>query len=161
MMLLAGMDLQKWHRLREDEAAFDARMRRVMTEKNELNNEIGKLGRRVTGDSVKGMRKEVQYINDLINQKIFSWTAFLSDLEKYIPANISVTRIEPDFKSGTVVLGGMARSLRDLTQFVSNLQKGTPFQDVFLNQQESLEKEEIKKITFSIRFKYRAREEGT
>lgn len=160
LILLIGLDFLRFERIRETESAFGARMARLLNEKRQLQQEIGRMGRGTSSDSMKTLRKEVEFINELLYQKSFSWTAFLSDLEKEVPSHISVSRIQPDFKNGLVVLGGKARSLAALTRFVENLQKGGPFEEVFLIDQE-ISEEEKGEISFSLRFKYKMRNDRT
>lgn len=154
LVVLLGFDIDRFYRVQESEAAFDARMARLQSEKELLQKEIGRLGRDPSAESMKVLQKEVSFINELLHQKHFSWTAFLSDLEKRVPSEVAVNRIQPDFKTGLVILGGAARSLGALTQFVENLQKGAPFDEVFLTDQESAKEEGKTGISFSIRFKY-------
>lgn len=159
LLLFIGFDLMQYNMLKESEAAFDARIGRVLNEKQQLQQEIGKLGRNLSDDAMKAMQKEIQLINQLLRQKSFSWTTFLSNLENRVPSNLSVSRIQPDFNSGQVILGGVAPSLKEITEFVGRLSK-EPFEDVFLMEQEDFEKEGKKGVNFSIRFKYNAKGGG-
>jgi len=154
LIVLIGFDVARYARARESEAAFDARMARLLNEKQLLQKEIGQLGRDASLDAMKGIRKEIGFINDLLDQKGFSWTSFLSDLEKRVPPEVAVTRIQPDFKTGLVILEGAGRSLSAITAFVENLQKGPPFEEVFLTDQENLKEKGEAGLSFSIRFKY-------
>lgn len=161
VIVLIGIDLMKLDEMKLDEmkqseAAFDARIGRVLNEKRQLQEEIGKMGRNVSEDAIKAMASEVQLINRLLGQKSFSWTAFLSDLEERVPSKLSVSRIQPDFNSGQVLLGGSAPSLKEVTEFVGRLQKD-PFEDPFLMEQEEHERDGKKEVNFSIRFKYNAK----
>jgi Tfp pilus assembly protein PilN len=156
---LIGFDLMRLNEMEESKAAFDARIDRVLSEQRELQEEIGKMGRRVSDDAMKAMQSEIQLINQLLRQKSFSWTAFLSDLEERVPAKLSVARIQPDFNTGQVLLGGAAPSLKEVTEFVGRLQQD-PFEGAFLMQQEELDQDGKKEVNFSIRFKYNAKRGG-
>ncbi len=159
LVALIGIDLMQYNGMKEIEGSFDARISRVQHEKQQLQQAIAKLGRNASDDAMKSMEKEVQLINQLLRQKSFSWTTFLSNLESQVPSNISVTRIQPDFSNGQVILGGAAPSLKEVTEFVGRLQK-EPFEDPFLMQQEDFEKDGRKGVNFSIRFKYNAKRGG-
>lgn len=158
LALFIGFDVDRFYRVQESEAAFDQRVARLLSEKQLLQKEIGRMGRDPSADSIKALQKEIAFFNELIHQRGFSWTSFLSDLEKRVPADVSVTRIQPDFRSGVVILGGASRSLGNLTEFVGNLQKGPPFEEVFLIDQERFKEKEKEGLSFSIRFKYETRE---
>ncbi len=159
VVVLTGLDLMKLNEMKENKAAFDARMNRVMNEQRELQEEIGKMGRKVSDDAIKTMQNEIQLINQLLRQKSFSWTAFLSDLEDRVPVKLSVARIQPDFNTGQVILGGSAPSLKEVTELIGRLQK-EPFEGAFLMQQEESDKDGKKEVNFSIRFKYNAKGGG-
>lgn len=157
LAVFTGFDIDRFYRVQESEAAFDKRMARLLNEKQLLQTEIGRMGRDPSADSMKALQKEIAFFNELLHQRRFSWTAFLSDLEKRVPSEVAVARIQPDFKSGVVILGGASRSLSRLTEFVGNLQKGPPFEEVFLIDQESFKEEGKEGLSFSIRFKYETR----
>lgn len=159
LIVSIGIDLMKLNEMKESEAAFEARIGRVMNEQREIQEEIGKMGRRVSDDAIKAMQNEIQLINQLLRQKSFSWTAFLSDLEDRVPKNLSVAQIHPDFNTGQVLLEGAAPSLKEVTEFIGRLQK-EPFEGAFLTQQGELERDGKKEVNFSIRFKYNARGGG-
>lgn len=154
MPILIAVDLIKFFEIRKTESEFNIRIERVLLEKKRLEEELGRMGRGMSDDSIKAMRKEIHFVNELLLQKNFLWTSFLSDLEGEVPPHLSVTRIQPDFKTGVVTLGGAAQSLKELTGFVERLQKSKSFDEVFLTNQEGFEKEEGKGISFLIRFKY-------
>lgn len=156
---LIGIDLKKYSEMQESKAAFDVRIGRVRNEQRQLQEEIGKLGRNVSDDAVKAMQNEIQLINQLLRQKSFSWTVFLSDLEERVPSKLSVSRIQPDFNSGKVILEGSAPSLKEVTELIGRLQKD-PFEEAFLMQQDDLRRDGKKEVNFSIRFKYNAKRGG-
>lgn len=159
VIALIGIDLMRLDEMKKSEAAFDARIGRVLNEKRQLQEEIGKMGRNVSEEAIKEMANEIQLINQLLRQKSFSWTAFLSDLEERVPSKLSVSRIQPDFNGGQVLLGGSAPSLREVTELVGRLRKD-PFEDPFLMEQEEHERDGKKEVNFSIRFKYNAKRGG-
>lgn len=156
---LIGIDLQRFFSLKESEAEFDARIGRLLSEKRQLQEEIGKLGRNPSDNAEQTMQREIRSANQLLRQRRFSWTMFLSDLEARVPPKVSVVRVHPDFGSGVVVLGGVAPSLKEVTDFVGRLQSD-PFEEVFLMEQGDLEKEGKKGMNFSLRFKYNPRRDG-
>lgn len=70
LLLFIGFDLMQYDTLKESEAAFDARIGRVLNEKQQLQQEIGKLGRNLSDDAMKAMQKEIQLINQLLRSTL-------------------------------------------------------------------------------------------
>jgi type IV pilus assembly protein PilN len=74
----------------------------------------------------------VEYVNQLINRRTFSWTHLLNDLEKLTPPNLQLASIKPrnrgtDLLIEIVVKG---RVTQEMIQFVSNLENSGKFTDV-------------------------------
>jgi type IV pilus assembly protein PilN len=86
----------------------------------------------MTGNGLKLLIDEVEYINSVIERETFSWTVLLTGLEASVPPNISIVQISPEFKNKTVMVSGMARSMNDVLKFVDELGRSKHFMDVFL-----------------------------
>ena len=155
---LIGADLLQWRHLKQETAAFDVRAARVSEEVREAQGALLRLGRSATPKAQEEMQVEMTDVNLLIQKKRFSWSVFLSDLERQVSQDISVRRIHPDAKGDAVVLDGVARSLPALTAFVNQMQKSESFAEVFLLDQKREEGEgddpEAAATSFSIRFRY-------
>ncbi len=81
---------------------------------------------------LKKLDKKVKMANELILKKSFSWTGFLNDLEKAIPPDISIKKIEPRFLDHSVNLSGESLTLKDLTRLILSLEEKPEFSNVFL-----------------------------
>ena len=76
-------------------------------------------------DLAKKNQAEVDFLNDLIRRKAFSWVGLLSRLEEALPASGSVTSLSPAFSGGAkaeVSLTAVFQNLNDLLAFIQNLQ---------------------------------------
>jgi Tfp pilus assembly protein PilN len=76
-------------------------------------------------DLTKKEKSEVDFLNDLIHRKSFSWVGLLSRLEEALPASGSVTSLSPAFSGGSkaeVTLTAVFQNLNDLLAFIQNLQ---------------------------------------
>lgn len=103
------------------------------------------------------LKNEVDYINNLLNIRSFSWSIFLSRLEKITPYGISISNIAPSFATREVMLNGIALSTNNLVDFMKNLQTSPFFSDVFITEQNEIEPkaQTITKLTgFTLTFKY-------
>lgn len=107
--------------------------------------------------SFNNLKNEVNYINDLLNIRSFSWSDFLSRLEKITPYGISISNITPSFATREVMLNGIALSTNNLVNFMKNLQNSSFFTDVFITEQKEIElkAQTITELTgFTLTFKY-------
>jgi Tfp pilus assembly protein PilN len=85
-------------------------------------------------EALKRLPIEVELANQLLRQRAFSWTRFLTELEQAIPSRLALSsvRLDPD---GTMVrLTGTAMSLEDITAFTIGLRDHATFKDPNLAQ---------------------------
>jgi hypothetical protein len=69
-------------------------------------------------------KAQVDFMNDLILRKSFSWVGLLSRLEEALPASGAVTSLNPAFSGGSkaeVTMTAVFQSLNDLLTFIQNL----------------------------------------
>jgi len=145
-----------YRQMRSDASLFEDRIRRIDLQEQKVQGEIRGMGMEPNEESFKELRKKVAFANDLIYQKTFSWTQFLSDLETRVPPEVAVNRIQPTFSTGLVNVAGVAKSLKELTKLMIQLASDPAFQDVFLLDQKVDPKSPVKDaVGFSIQFRYR------
>ncbi|HET9963365.1 MAG TPA: PilN domain-containing protein [Nitrospiraceae bacterium] len=78
--------------------------------------------------------KEIEFANQLIEKRAFSWTNFLTELEQAIPPRIAVNSIRLEPTNGTILLNGAARALEDVTTLTVAFQDHPRFKDPVLGQ---------------------------
>ena len=86
----------------------------------------------LTRERLKDIRTEVEFINGIIAEETFSWTALLTALEATLPKNVSIVQLTPEFADGIVTIAAMARSKEDVLEFVDALVGSKVFGEVFL-----------------------------
>lgn len=86
----------------------------------------------LTKKRLKDIKTEVEFINGIIAEETFSWTALLTALEVTLPKNVSIVQLTPEFADGSVTIAAMARSKEDVLEFVDALVKSKVFGEVFL-----------------------------
>jgi len=112
--------------------------------------------------------RQVAFVNRLTEQRAFSWTQFLSDLEEAVPPRISISSVALDFKENVITLNGAALTLKDLTTLVNKLETHPAFRNVVLSQHRFLEqagrvessvvgKDEARPVDFTMTVTYRPR----
>lgn len=85
-------------------------------------------------ESLERLPFEVEFANQLLEKRAFSWTKFLTELEQAIPSRLGLSSVRLD-QAGTMVrLTGTAMSLEDITSFTVGLQDHATFQDPILSQ---------------------------
>lgn len=83
-------------------------------------------------EDAKRLKKEVEFVNDIIMRETYSWTRLLTALENSASDNIVVTRISPDFDEKKVMVSGIAKSIDDVLLMVDRMGSSDVFTNVFL-----------------------------
>lgn len=138
-------------------ASFEEGINKLNQEKIKLDDELNKEDLGPKEEEAKVIASKVSYVNSLISQKSSSWTSLLTDLERAIPRNISISSIQPSFNEGKISLSGIALSLEDLTNLIIKLEDSPIFEGVFLNNQRETERGFVQ---FSINLEYNQRKNG-
>jgi Tfp pilus assembly protein PilN len=87
-------------------------------------------------ESMSGAAREA---NDIINQRLFSWTELLNRLGTTLPDNVRITSLRPRVdRDGSIVIQMTVAGNRvdDIEQFMANLEETAAFSDVFPLQDE-------------------------
>ncbi len=108
--------------------------------------------------------KQAEFLNGLFDEKAFSWTAAMEDLERILPAGVQVTALEPSRgKDGRITLHLRVSGQRERSvELVRNLEKSRRFlsprissENAENNAQGSLQPaQESGKVTFDILAEY-------
>lgn len=101
----------------------------------------------------KQLKKEIEFLNDIIVKKIFSWTELLSNLEECVPEDAYVVQISPDFAGGKVSVTGMARDVRHALSMVDSMTESGQFSDVFLTRHSGVKDSGMTLFSITARYK--------
>ncbi len=85
------------------------------------------------------MSSAAREVNEIINQRLFSWTDLLTRLEETLPDDVRITSLRPRVeRDGTVTIQMTVAgvSVDDIEQFMANLEQTTAFSNVFPLQDE-------------------------
>ncbi len=105
----------------------------------EREHSLATLTTRVTPQEVERLGKRVKLYNGIIEGATFSWSQFLFELERAIPANVALVEIQPHFIDGNITLTGTAKAMEDLLRCVERLKERDAFHQVYLLKHEALE----------------------
>ena len=97
-----------------------------------MGKEEEKLLRSLQTTETADFLDRVEYINQIINRRTFSWTGLLNDLEKLTPPNLQLASIKPQIRGKDLVIEIVVkgRNTQEMIQFVLNLENSGKFIDV-------------------------------
>jgi Tfp pilus assembly protein PilN len=139
LVLLAAWNFRNYRATFPELAAVANSIKRVQEQSAQHQSKLRASGKALTPEQAAALPKEIAFANELLQRKTFYWSSLLSDIETVIPSNISLSRIQLNFKEQRVMMSGFAVSLKDLTQFIIRLEDSEAFQDVFLDNQKTAE----------------------
>ena len=130
LIVFAGYNYTAYESVRAQSA-------RAMEEVEELRGEISALKKKMqesknTMNGVeqrsyeKKLQSKIEWLNDVIGRKEFSWSRMLYSLEKAAPSRLSVKTIRPNFSGNKINIAGEAKAVAAVTTFVDSLQ-GTEY----------------------------------
>jgi Tfp pilus assembly protein PilN len=99
----------------------------------QLRAEAARLRASVDAKQVEVASIEARQANDLINRRTFSWTELWNLLETTLPAEVRITTIRPavdDQRRTIVTVSLLARSVRDINEFMENLDASGQTRDI-------------------------------
>jgi len=124
---------------------YDERARSIRAEEQNAQVEKGRLVKRLEAlgavmdrpDTVAKLT-EIDYLNNLIVRKHFSWTQVFANLEGVIPDNVHLVSVSPEVSKDKVKLlfEIQCRSISDESDFVRRLQASPVFEDVIVTHEE-------------------------
>jgi type IV pilus assembly protein PilN len=125
---LLGLGLMHFHkaalRMAAQEAALDQSIAKIGQEQNGYQ-------RQMEQPANARVLQQAEFLNGLFDEKSFSWTAAMEDLERVLPQGVQVTAIEPARgKDGRVTLRLKVSGLRERSvEMVRNMERSRRFTD--------------------------------
>ena len=106
--------------------------------KDSLDKRMGDFTSRLDRPVTTAKLAEIDFLNNLIIKKHFSWTQVFSNLERVMPDNVHLTSISPEISKDKVKLQlvTMCRTISDESEFIRRLQASPVFQDVVVAREE-------------------------
>lgn len=113
---------------------IQAALQRVQEQDERLLAEAHQQGIDLSEAGLQRLPGEVALANQLIEKRSFSWTRFLTELERAIPPRMAITSIRLAPNGSLIHLNGSAVSLEDITALTLSLQDHPLFSDPVLGQ---------------------------
>ena len=103
-----------------------------------VSTRTARLEREMPRDARATVVAAAEEVNRLIEQRLFSWTAFFNVIEQTLPAGVMLTAVRPDAdEEGTSVdLAVIGRTVADIEEFIRRLEETGVFADVLARQGE-------------------------
>lgn len=103
-----------------------------------VSTRTARLEREMPPDAAATVVVAAEEVNRLIEQRLFSWTAFFNVIEQTLPAGVMLTAVRPDAdEEGTSVdLAVIGRTVADVEEFIRQLEETGVFADVLARQGE-------------------------
>ena len=103
-----------------------------------VSTRTARLQREMPPDATATVVVAAEEVNRLIEQRLFSWTAFFNVIEQTLPAGVMLTAVRPDAdEEGTSVdLAVIGRTVADIEEFIRRLEETGVFADVLARQGE-------------------------
>jgi len=103
-----------------------------------VSTRTARLEREMPPDATATLLVAAEEVNRLIEQRLFSWTAFFNVIEQTLPAGVMLTAVRPDAdEEGTSVdLAVIGRTVADIEEFIRRLEETGVFADVLARQGE-------------------------
>lgn len=118
--------------LSSERSAVRARLEADASEAARIRAEAEALQGRIDRATLTRLATSAREANQLIDQRTFSWTALLGQLEDTLPPTVRLTAISPRAERGEfrVALAVVARELGDIDTFIEALLQTGGFYDV-------------------------------
>jgi type IV pilus assembly protein PilN len=98
----------------------------------EMDRESLQLRQRLQRPEIAEFLEKADYLNQLIDQRTFSWTQLLNELETLTPASVQIASLHPKVEAGAIQIEMVAnaRTDQDAILFVGNLESSGSFFNV-------------------------------
>lgn len=118
--------------LSSERAEIRARLDADTREATRIRSEAEALQGRVDRVTLARLATSAREANGLIDQRTFSWTSLLGQLENTLPPDVRLTAISPQAERGAfrVAMAVVARELNDVDAFIDALVQTGRFYDV-------------------------------
>lgn len=133
-VLLAGSawNISRYRVIHAYKVADSVEIAASRTRLAEMEKEEALLRQRLQRPEIAEFLEKAEYLNQLIDQRTFSWTRLLNELETLTPPNVQIASLRPKLEKGAIDIEivANARTDQDAILFVSNLEGGNSFFNV-------------------------------
>ena len=135
---LTAFDGYKLYALSKQRSALKAAIGRDAAAAQQIERGAVALQHNVDRATLIQLAGSTQEANTLIDQRTFSWTVFFGVIEKILPMDLHLVRVEPRIEKGNVrvTMNVVAKKTDDINDFVDALQDTGSFYDLLAHSTE-------------------------
>jgi len=136
ILSFVGWQLTQLSNFASQSAEFVTVENAVRAEWNELGNRIERLERQLGGPDTQIQVDQLAFINQIVEQKSFSWSKLLSVIENAIPAGVYLIGLKPHFDDSgflRVEMEVRSKTVQDVSHFIMDLERTRVFEDVIVS----------------------------
>ena len=122
-----------------------------------LGGRVDELQERLNPPAVLAQMEEIQFLNQVVERKSFSWSKLLSVIEDVIPRGVYLTALEPridDLGQIRIELEARGRSVADISTFIAGLEQTPVFKDVAVSVEERQFEQGVEEISILMNAEY-------
>src|SRR6185436_17524377 len=94
--------LWETHVLEQAVMPYESAAKRLGEATHSYVEQARRAGYDLSDDRLKGLEKEIGFTNQMLANRAFSWTQFLTDLEEAVPSNVSIASVGLGFSRDAV-----------------------------------------------------------
>ena len=130
-----------------------SKMQNLSAEMKVNKQKINRYESNINAIKTKEFIEKCEYINTIVNKRIFSWTKLFNEFEKILPWSVRMTQVNPDIQKGVtkIKLEVAAQNLESFLDLLKNLEKSKVFRNVNVSHEGSKENE----MQFSLAMEYK------
>jgi len=130
-----------------------SKMQNLSAEMKVNKQKINRYESNINAIKTKKFIEKCEYINTIVNKRIFSWTKLFNEFEKILPWSVRMTQVNPDIQKGVtkIKLEVAAQNLESFLDLLKNLEKSKVFRNVNVSHEGSKENE----MQFSLAMEYK------
>ena len=110
----------------------------VERETTEIKAKIAEIDGHIGNAALEPLIDGVEKVNQLISQRVFSWSEFFSLIEKTLPDEVIVTGLRPkhDNEGTNITINVVGTSVADIDEFIRRLEETNSFSGVLAHEEE-------------------------
>jgi len=136
-LFLIGLTLWKWHNAAKDRAEVRSLEHNIAV----LDGKLAKNEATLNRPENRTLREQSTYLNNLFQQKAFSWTQVFEDLERVMPPRLHVVSIRPEMDNSNqleIKLTVAGDSRDHAIDLVRKMEESKHFQQTHISEEDNL-----------------------
>ena len=137
-VMIMAIGVARLARLGQDDRRLTALAERDEAAAADMSAQAGDVRRGTNEADLEALAISAREANQLIDQRVFSWTAFFNRIEETLPASVMLASVRPDVDAEglAVLLGVVGREMDEIDAFIEALEATGAFADVLAREQE-------------------------